>query len=55
MINRNTDVKSFSLKKEIIEKINILADKLYRKKSTIIELAINDYYEKIKKEIALED
>lgn len=43
--------KQFSLNVETIQKIDELAELLDRKKSNIVKLAIDEYYNKIKKEV----
>lgn len=43
--------KQFSLNTETIEKIDELAELLDRKKSNIVKLAIDEYYNKIKKDV----
>lgn len=43
--------KQFSLSVETIQKIDELVELLDRKKSNIVKLAIDEYYNKIKKEV----
>lgn len=43
--------KQFSLNADTVQKIDELADLLFRKKSNIVKLAIDEYYNKIKKEV----
>lgn len=47
----NWKPKQFSLKDETIQKIDELAELLDRKKSNIVKLAVDEYYNKVKKEI----
>lgn len=50
MVN-NWKPKQFSLNDETIQKIDELAEILDRKKSNIVKLAIDEYYNKVKKEV----
>ena len=43
--------KQFSLNTETVQKIDELAETLDRKKSNIVKLAIDEYYNKTKKEV----
>lgn len=47
----NWKPKQFSLNDVTIQKIDELAELLDRKKSNIVKLAIDEYYNKIKKEV----
>lgn len=51
MKQTNWKPKQFSLNADTVQKIDELADLLFRKKSNIVKLAIDEYYNKIKKEV----
>lgn len=51
MKQTNWKPKQFSLNAETIQKIDELAELLDRKKSNIVKLAIDEYYNKIKKDV----
>lgn len=51
MKETNWKPKQFSLSDVTIQKIDELAELLDRKKSNIVKLAVDEYYNKIKKDI----